>query len=365
MEYGRLTAPGDGTVFSPSVARKPPPRKSAFIKQIVLIVAAILTAASAAGAAVWYVNREKIGHHRRSPPPAMSRACGRTLYQELCFASLVDYPGSTSASDEDLVHISFNLTLQKFGRALYAASEIENLAMDPRVRSAYGDCLELLDDSVDLLSRSLSAVLRGGTSSAGDVVTWLSASMTNHDTCIQGFAELSGDVKNHMTSRLKDLSELVSNCLAIYASIARGFDIAGIPIQNRRRSLKHHDDEEKESSRFPVWLSRRDKMLLQIPGVAVRADVVVSADGTGTCKTIGEAIRLAPDYGNRRFIIYVRAGKYEEEFLKIGRKKTNVMLVGDGKAATVISGGKSVQDNITTFRTASFVSESLPGAFDS
>lgn len=47
-------------------------------------------------------------------------------------------------------------------------------------------------------------------------------------------------------------------------------------------------------------------------------------------------------------------GRYEEEDLKVGRKKTNLMFIGDGKGKTVITGGKSVADKITTFRTASF-----------
>lgn len=51
-------------------------------------------------------------------------------------------------------------------------------------------------------------------------------------------------------------------------------------------------------------------------------------------------------------IIYIY--RYEEEILKVGRKKTNLMFIGDGKGMTVISGGKSIQDNITTFRTATF-----------
>lgn len=46
--------------------------------------------------------------------------------------------------------------------------------------------------------------------------------------------------------------------------------------------------------------------------------------------------------------------RYEEKTLKVGRKKTNIMLIGDGKGKTVISGGKSVQDKLTTFHTASF-----------
>lgn len=46
--------------------------------------------------------------------------------------------------------------------------------------------------------------------------------------------------------------------------------------------------------------------------------------------------------------------RYEENNLKIGKKKTNIMFIGDGKGKTVITGRKSVADGMTTFHTASF-----------
>ena len=46
--------------------------------------------------------------------------------------------------------------------------------------------------------------------------------------------------------------------------------------------------------------------------------------------------------------------RYEEENLKLGRKKTNVMFIGDGKGKTVITGGRNYYQNLTTFHTASF-----------
>ncbi|KAL2556247.1 putative pectinesterase/pectinesterase inhibitor 34 [Forsythia ovata] len=188
-------------------------------------------------------------------------------------------------------------------------------------------------------------------------MTWLSAALTNQDTCSEGFDELNGYVKNQMGNRLKDLSELVSNSLAIYAAAGGGDDFSGIPIQNKRRRLLKSGNGQKLSAKhkqFPEWLSRRDRILLDMPAPAIQADIIVSKDGNGTYKTIAEAIKKAPEHSNRRIIIYVRAGKYEEKNLKVGRKKTNLMFIGDGKGKTVISGGKSVQDNVTTFHTASF-----------
>lgn len=53
--------------------------------------------------------------------------------------------------------------------------------------------------------------------------------------------------------------------------------------------------------------------------------------------------------------------RYEEENLKVGRKKKNLMFIGDGKGKTIISGGKSVADKMTTFHTASF--GKIPSSF--
>ncbi|KAL6541507.1 putative pectinesterase/pectinesterase inhibitor 34 [Orobanche gracilis] len=399
MEYGRLGVPEPGSVVSSSRSLTPSPNRAPKISRpkLLIILAAALMAASALAAAVVVVGIQNradsdIGPrlHSRRLSQAISLACGRTKYRNLCIDSLRDYPGAASASENDVVHISVDTTLRRFDQALYVASEISHLKenMDNRVRSAYDACLELLDDSVDLLSRALTYVAPGGSAagSTQDVLTWLSASLTNQDTCREGFKELNGYVKDQMSDRLKGLPELVSNCLAIYAAAARGGKFAGIPIQNRRRRLL---SSEKAHKQFPTWLSRRDRVLLDMPSSEINADIIVSKSGNGKYKTIAEAIENAPENSTRRFIIHVRAGRitlvvkgsvkssndfllslsnsmppisllysdssrYDEKILKVGRKKTNLMFVGDGKGKTVISSGKSVQDNMTTFHTASF-----------
>ncbi|KAF2612750.1 hypothetical protein F2Q70_00011143 [Brassica cretica] len=182
-------------------------------------------------------------------------------------------------------------------------------------------------------------------------MTWLSSALTNHDTCAEGFDGVNdGGVKDQMTAALKNLSELVSNCLAIFAASSNGNDFAGVPIQNRRLLEVGGD----ENSKFPRWTKRREREILEMPVYQIQADIIVSKDGNGTCKTISEAIKKAPQYSPSRTIIYVKAGRYEENNLKVGRKKINLVFVGDGKGKTIISGGKSIFDNITTFHTATF-----------
>ncbi|KAH8492161.1 hypothetical protein H0E87_021662 [Populus deltoides] len=370
MGYGRLgrkeSDPGEGssnsfTINQPqhATSQVSPTRKKKII--FLTIFSAVLIAASAASAAILLGVRDKASGQsdpnsltHRKPTQAISKACSKTRFPALCVSSLLDFPGSMTASESDLVHISFNMTLMHLDKALYLSSGISYVNMETRERSAFDDCLELLEDSIDALTRSLSTVSpsSGGGGSPEDVVTWLSAALTNQDTCSEGFEGVNGTVKDQMTEKLKDLTELVSNCLAIF-SATNGGDFSGVPIQNKRR-LMTEDGDISEEDNFPSWLGRRERRLLGLPVSAIQADIIVSGDGSGTFKTISEAIKKAPEHSNRRTIIYVRAGRYVEDNLKVGRKKWNLMFIGDGMGKTIITGSRSVSNHITTFHTASF-----------
>lgn len=314
MEYGKLR-PSDPGGSSRSEIPIANPRSTTSKKKLILLslLAVLLIVASTVSAVFVVGIRTRASGQNRSglrgrPTQAISRACSKTQYPTLCVNSLLEFPGSTTASDQDLVHISFNVTLQHLSRALYSSTGISTIQMEPRVRSAYVDCLELLEDSVDALLRSLTSVVGGGGGSTEDVLTWLSAALTNQDTCAEGFEDTSGSVKDQMANNLKDLSELVSNCLAIYSG-SENSDFSGVPIQNRRRLMGEKTDNGDISGKFPTWLNRRDRRLLSVPVSAIQADIVVAKDGSGTVKTITEAIKKVPEHSSRRIIVYVKAGR--------------------------------------------------------
>lgn len=285
-------------------------RRKSTVKLLVIIAAVlIVTAAVSVGVLVGVRGRGSRDRITARPSQAMARTCGKTLYPSLCLSSLLDFPGALSASDGDLVHISVNMTLQRFGKALYTVTDFNNLQMGTLVRSAYEDCLELLEDSMDLLDRSLSSIQSGGGGNSQDVMTWLSAALTNQDTCTEGFSDANGPVKDQVTQRLKDLSELVSNSLAIFAAANGGDDFSGIPIQHRRKLLDHRDAVlASDDDDFPKWLSESDRKLLSTAVSPIQADIIVAKDGTGTVKTITEAIKKVPEHSTRRIVIYIKAG---------------------------------------------------------
>lgn len=102
---------------------------------------------------------------------------------------------------------------------------------------------------------------------------------------------------------------------------------------------------------FPEWVSLGDRRLLQ--EVKPKPDVTVASDGTGDCKTIREAVGRIPKKSKTRFVIYVKAGTYLENNI-LDKSKWNVMMYGDGKDKTIVSGSLNFVDGTPTFSTATF-----------
>jgi pectinesterase len=109
---------------------------------------------------------------------------------------------------------------------------------------------------------------------------------------------------------------------------------------------------------FPSWLPSMDRKLLVALPKDINADVTVAKDGSGKYKTVKEAVASAPDNGKTRYVIYVKKGTYKEN-VEVGKKKKNVMLVGDGMDSTIITGSLNVVDGSTTFNSAT-VGKDLP-----
>ena len=229
---------------------------------------------------------------------------------------------------------------------------------DLRLSSAIADCLDLLDLSTDELSWSMSAISTT-TSSAGavgrvgtgdphsDLRAWLSGALGNQDTCKEGLGD-SGSV----------LGSLVSTGLqAVTSLLADGLGqvvIAGEGSSGHRRGLV-------QGPLLPHWLAPRERRLLQMPvgpeGMTV--DAVVAQDGSGNYTTVRAALDAAPsERAAGRYVIYVKRGVYKET-VEVKKKKWNVMMVGDGMGATVISGRLNYVDGYSTFRTAT-VGECAP-----
>lgn len=206
------------------------------------------------------------------------------------------------------------------------------------------DCIELLDDSVDQLSNIIDHLKFYNfiIQNSNDIQTWLSSALTNQQTCIESLKENYHKMKLEtklMESMVKNLSDSLTNSLAIYVSIkARG---------NGRRKLLSHNNINND--KFPKWVSKFEGNLLKASIEEIEISGVVDKHGNGTHKTIGEAIGSLA--GEGRKVIHIKAGTYHEN-LKFSTKQKNIMLVGDGKGKTVIVGDRNADEGWTTFQSA-------------
>lgn len=227
---------------------------------------------------------------------------------------------------------------------------------DFRVSNAMNDCLDLLDLSSQELDWSLYASQYGkgnGTGNLGsDLKTWLSAALGNQDTCLDGFEGTNSIVKNLVAGSINQVASLVQQILhMVHATPPRA------PITGRAKGIRPVGGRrlltETDVDGFPSWVSSKDRKLLQTAGSGLTPDVVVAQDGTGHFTQIMDAIHAAPDHNKGRFIIYIKKGVYNEN-VEIKRKKTNIMIYGDGMDVTIITGKRSFIDGWTTYRSATF-----------
>ncbi|KAK3023607.1 hypothetical protein RJ639_043875 [Escallonia herrerae] len=103
-------------------------------------------------------------------------------------------------------------------------------------------------------------------------------------------------------------------------------------------------------------LNQNGGLLASWDAATAKADIVVSQDGSDSCKTINEAVAALARMGDNRperAIIYVKSGEYNEK-VEVGRDMKNLMFVRDGMDKTVVTGNQNVQDGASTLNSATF-----------
>ncbi|GJU80375.1 pectinesterase 2-like protein [Tanacetum coccineum] len=193
-----------------------------------------------------------------------------------------------------------------------------------RKKLVWLDCDKLVNNTILQLNQTLNG-LKHNQSSDFDAQTWLSAALTNLQTCFSGSQDLN---LTNFVSPLKshNLTEMLSNSLAVNQYFVK-------------QNLKKQDVDEN----FPDWVTPTDRKLLQSSSVHMKANIIVSQARGSRFKTIQSALNFAAGLrrGNKRYIVYIRSGVYREN-INIGNNLNNIMLLGDGARTTIITGSRSV-----------------------
>ncbi|XP_062110139.1 pectinesterase [Humulus lupulus] len=290
--------------------------------------------------------------------------CSQTPYPHVCHFYMTknnNYLPSTLDnnrfnSDFSFRDLALKVTMEQAVEAQRLVAAIDTNSFDARGKAAWQDCVELYKGTVDLLNRSISNSKNVNKNTHLDTHTWLSASFANHQTCRNGFDEFglsSSHFETNFPSMLGNFSKLLSNSLAIHKSVSPKTTSFGKDTTTTHGRRLLSDDHHDGSSFWPEWLSVANRKLLQSGTKA--ADVVVAQDGSGDYKTISEGVQAAAKLGgvSKRIVIHVKSGVYKEN-VEIKKDINNLMVIGDGIDATVVTGNRNQVDGSTTFGSATF-----------
>ncbi|XP_073034806.1 pectinesterase inhibitor 3-like [Primulina eburnea] len=142
-------------------------------------------------------------------------SCVHASYPDICLRTLSSYGGSAS-TPRDLALAAVRVSIARVRRASDFLSNLKGIAR--RERGALTDCVEQMGDSVEELSKTLSALKnlrRGGDFrwQMSNAETWVSAALSNEETCLDGFKDISGHVRSDVRRSMTNVARVTSNAL--------------------------------------------------------------------------------------------------------------------------------------------------------
>lgn len=267
--------------------------------------------------------------------------CQPTDYKETCEKSLAS--AKNTSDPKELIKVAFESTITAIKNSIKDTDLIRDAAKDPRTKDALQTCEGLLNVSMDDLRRSFDKVSDFDISKikeyTDDLKTWISASITYQETCLDAFQNTSGETGEKMKKLLKTAGELTSNGLAMVTSFGDMLTNLHIPGVTRRLLTTDYTSFVEDGSR----------RLLQVSNT--KPNAVVAQDGSGQFKTIAEALKAVPPKSTETYVILIKAGEYKE-MIDIPRSMKNLVFIGEGPTKTKITGNKNFADGTETFRTA-------------
>ncbi|OIT03736.1 PREDICTED: 21 kDa protein-like [Nicotiana attenuata] len=157
-------------------------------------------------------------------------SCKFTTYPVVCVTSLAGYAPAIKRSPQQLAQTALSVSLD---RAQSTQAFINKLCkfkgLKPREYAALKDCVEQMSDTIDRISKSVKE-LKNMRSARGkdfqwhmsNIETWISAALTDENTCGDGFAgkALNGRIKASIRARVTHVTQVTSNALALINQFA-------------------------------------------------------------------------------------------------------------------------------------------------
>ncbi|GLU12348.1 hypothetical protein SLE2022_290330 [Rubroshorea leprosula] len=205
---------------------------------IAAVVLLTLVIGSILAAAVIRDYREE--EETESPPlsaellESIKSVCSVTQFPDSCFTAISTLNTSTKPDPESIFKISLRAAIAELSNLSSSINTLNGRNSVPALQ----DCVTQLDDALSRLNESMSAMeARPGEKTLteakiNDIQTWVSAAMTDQDTCFDGLEETGSRVLNQVNHGIRQRSkEYISNSLAI---------VANMPLLLEKFGLKMH-----------------------------------------------------------------------------------------------------------------------------
>ncbi|GLJ09550.1 hypothetical protein SUGI_0111640 [Cryptomeria japonica] len=279
----------------------------------------------------------------------LQSACELAEDPKSCLSSLLQHPSSLRASPKNITKIALYRSLSKVQRVkdLIPPLGWVGRAFDAKLSSAIGHCLNFYDLAIQNLKDAQIRLSRSSSfydlkwSHAVHIQTLLSAAQTDQRTCERALHHANVDFSEFtFTNGMHSASKAVGDSMAVVKKL---WILNRAPIHHKRRLLSDGYDLGLVEDGFPWWASRSERRKLLQTFESSRTDATVAQDGSGDYTTIAAAINAVPVNNPHRYVIRIKRGVYREN-IQVPREKPNIMLVGDGVDATVITSSKGTGD---------------------
>lgn len=157
------------------------------------------------------LSNETIAKHQTKA--MLIQACQNIQDQTTCLSNLKSRVDRSGRDPNSVLAAALEATLNEARLAIDAVTKFNSLSITSREQIAIEDCKELLDFSVSELAWSVAEMneIRAGSKNVhyqGNLKAWLSAALSNQDTCLEGFEGTDRRLESFINGSLTQVNNL-------------------------------------------------------------------------------------------------------------------------------------------------------------
>ncbi|GAA0184384.1 hypothetical protein LIER_31672 [Lithospermum erythrorhizon] len=153
-------------------------------------------------------------HNEDEENDLVHSSCVHASYPNICIRTLSSYSGEAN-TPRDLAKAAVGVSLDRAGNVSKCLEKLKG--SNKKEKDALHDCVEQVGDSVYNLRKTLNELQHLRRESfefqMSNAETWVSAALTNEDTCLDGFKEIDLIVRGDVKRKINNVAKVTSNAL--------------------------------------------------------------------------------------------------------------------------------------------------------